>query len=294
MVTVGEAPVAATRMGSSADRDARERLAVRRQVRSDRLLWWAAAAAGGWLGLFAVLVWVGKGRPAFGEFVGDVVYLVPDVACVVLAVVAAWVSRGRARRLWALLAGHNILLLTGDVIWAGYAYLTPDGIPFPSVADAAYLSAYLLAVPAMLVGFGGSSRVRRTRGLLDTALVLAGIGAVGWQVFVGPQLAGSLTLAGAVGAAYPLADIAVVGCLIAIGLSGHRMVPYAVLLTGAAFVLSAATDLGYTYLTFFAAYEDDSWLNLGWQSSAVLLCLSALVAIRHREAKPHVAQLDRT
>jgi two-component system, cell cycle response regulator len=280
-------------MGSSADRDARERLVVRRRVRSDRVLWWAGAAASGWIALFTVLVWVGKGRPAFGEFVGNVVYLVPDAAFVVLAVTAAWVNRGRTRRLWAFVAGYGVLLLAGDLIWAGYAYLAEDEMPFPSAADAAYLSAYLLAVPAMLVGFGQTNRMRWSRGMVDTALVLVGVGAIGWQVFVGPQLDGSLTLAGAVGAAYPLADVAVVGCLIAIGLSGHRMVPYAVLLTGAAFVLSAGTDLGYTYLTLFAAYEDDSWLNIGWQGAAVLFCLAALVAIRHREAEAHVAALDR-
>jgi two-component system cell cycle response regulator len=293
VVTAEQAPGAATRMGTSADRDAREGLVSRRQVRCDWFLWRAAAVGGGWLALFAVLVWVGKGRPAFGEVVGNVVYLVPDVLCVILAVVAASVSRGRARLMWTLLAGHNMVQLTGDVAWAGYAYLTADGLPFPSWADVAYLSAYLLAVPAILVGFGGANRVRRTRGLLDTALVLVGVGAVGWQVFVGPQLGGSLTLAGATGAAYPLADSAVVGCLIAIGLSGHRMVPYAVLLAGAAFATNAATDLGYTYLTLFAAYEDDSWLNLAWQGAAVLFCLAALVTIRHREADARVEQLDR-
>jgi two-component system cell cycle response regulator len=294
VVAVDSVPAGGTvRMGLSADRDLREQVELRAQVRRDRVLRWAVGVSLGWVALFTVLVWLGKGRPALGLFVGDIVYAVPDAAAAVLGVIAAVVSSGRARRMWILLAIAYMLRLTGSVIWAGYAYLSPTGVPFPSWGDAAYLSQYVLIVPALLIGFGGINRLRRARGLLDSALVVLGVGAVGWRVLIEPQLDGTLTLGSATGAAYLLGDIAIVSCLIAIGVSGHRMIPYAVLLAGAAYAANAASDVGYTYLTLFASYEDDSWLNIGWQVASVLQCLAAVVAIRHRERRARVEQLDR-
>jgi hypothetical protein len=109
----------------------------------------------------------------------------------VLAVIAAVVATGRAKRMWILLAAANLLRLTGSVIWAGYAYLTPDGVPFPSVGDLAYLSEYVLVIPVLLIGFGGINKLRRARGLLDTALVVLGVAAVGWRALIDPQLDGA-------------------------------------------------------------------------------------------------------
>jgi diguanylate cyclase (GGDEF)-like protein len=156
-----------------------------------------------------------------------------------------------------------------------------------------YLSSYLLVVPAILVGFGAASVLRRARGLLDAFLIAVGVGGAGWQVLIGPQLGGAMTLAAATSIAYPLLGLVIVACVAAVGVGGHRGLNLPMRLTGIAFTISAVTDTCYTYATVLHSYVDGSWLNIGWQSEAVLLALAALAAARSRHQEALVAPIDR-
>jgi diguanylate cyclase (GGDEF)-like protein len=64
-------------------------------------------------------------------------------------------------------------------------------------------------------------------------------------------------------------------------------------LVGAAFGVAAATDTGYTRAVVLNTYGDSSWLNLGWQVQAVLLCLAAVVAMRRVEGASQRPEADR-
>lgn len=78
---------------------------------------------------------------------------------------------------------------------------------------------------------------RRARGLLDAALIAVEVGAVGWQLLIGPQLGGRLTLVAATSIAYPLRGVVIVACLAAVGIGGRRGLSVPVRLTGLAFAV---------------------------------------------------------
>ena len=253
----------------------------------------AAAAGAAWLALFALLTGLSQGSETLARFVANVVYLVPLVVLVPLSYLAARRARGRLRRAWWLLALSNVLWLAGELAWSTYAYLRPGGAPSPSVADVAYLASYAVALPAIVIGFGGTWAERQVRCMVDAALVTLGIGTVGWALVVGPLLPGTTKAGAVVAFAQPLFAVAIVTALVAVGMCGHRTVPPSFLLAGAGFAVAGLSDAGYAYLFMVHSYGDTSWLNLGWQVEAVLLCLAAAVAARRTEPEPEVRRLDR-
>lgn len=270
----------------------REQVALRRAALSDRVCW--AAAAGGvvWLGIYAVLTALAQDNARLAWFQGNVLYPVPMVVAVVLSALAVRVSEGRARAMWRLLFGVGVCSLAGDFIWTVYGIVTPDGAPTPSIADAAYLLANVLTVPAIVIGFGAAHVLRRARGLLDAALIAVGLGAVSWPLLIAPQLSGELDLGTLVVVAYPLLDVMILATLAAVGLAGHRLVPYPVLLLAVAYLIMGVTDCVFTYVAVVNTYTDGSWLNVAWQARRVLIVLAALVAVRHR-SEARVARFDR-
>src|SRR5689334_19606055 len=214
----------------------------------DRVLRATVGAAVAWMVLYTVATALCQGSPRAALFLGDIVYLVPLVAAVLVAGVASRRERGRHRRLWQLLTVAFAAQLAGESIWAGYDYLTDAGPPEPSVADVGYLAASTLTLVAVLVGFGGAGRLRHLRGLLDSPLLIVSLGAVGWQLLIRPQLTEATAWGDLVSVAYPLLDIALLAGLGIVGLAGHRSVPLAVRLVGLAGAVNAGCDMIYTYL----------------------------------------------
>lgn len=266
---------------------------VRAAVLRDRVLWWAGAAALAWVAAYAVATAVTHDDPQARQALGDLVYLVPVAGATLTSGLVARRARGRRRVLWTLLLTSNALWLAGDLVWAGYAYVLREDAPFPSVADALYLASYALVPVAVLLWFRGASVQRRARALLDSAVVTLGLGAAGWWLLVAPQLDGSFSAATATGIAYPALGVLIVVTLVSAGFGGHRNVAPSVWLVAAAFTVSALTDASYTYLSSLHDYVTGDWLNLGWQTEAVLLCLAALTALRHDEGEGQVVALGR-
>ncbi|BFU45353.1 GGDEF domain-containing protein [Krasilnikovia sp. MM14-A1004] len=283
---------AAAPVETSPERQLRQQAELRRAVLSDRVCWAAAVLGMLWLGLYAAATALSQGDEGLTRFVGSILYLVPVAAAAVACGVTARGTRGRTRTMWRFLCASSACWLAGDVCWAVYAYTTPDGGPDPSIADVAYLASNALTVPAIVIGFGGAHLLRHARGLLDATLVAVGLGAVGWPLLIAPQLSGGADLAALVSSAYPLLDLAILAIMVAVGLAGHRMVPYPVLLIAAAYLTATISDGWYTYVTVVHEYSDGSWLNLGYQAEAVLILLAALVAVRH-QGEAQVTRIDR-
>jgi two-component system, cell cycle response regulator len=264
-----------------------------RLVLADPVSRWAFIASACWLVGYAALTAAAQGSRTLMLFVGDILYLVPIIGGVIAASMAARRLTGRQRRLWLALALAYGAQLAGETVWAGYDYLTVDGPPEPSIADICYLTASAVTAFALLTGFGGVARFRRLRGMLDTGLILVALGGVGWQVLVRPQLSGNPQLADLVSVAYPIFDIALLSCLAIVGIGGHRRVPLAVRLVGAATALNAVSDMSYTYQSIFTDYESGGWVDLLFEVGAVIAFLGAVVAMRLREPPAEQRQFDR-
>ena len=247
----------------------------------DRVVMWVAVGGGLWLALFATLIAAGRGSPELSRFVGTIVYMVPIAAAVGLSAYAAARTRQRLRIAWRLMTLSNLLWLAGEVTWAVLVYRDPVNAPVPSAADIGYLLSYMVAIPAIAigVGLGGSGR---NLGLLDALLMSAGGAALGWRLAAGP--AGGWSPDVGTVLLYSVLSVSVVSVLAAVLLGSTQPLPTSMIVLGCAFGVAALTDAAYVYLTMHDQYAMTSWLSVGWQAEAVLLCVAAVIAARRREA----------
>jgi two-component system cell cycle response regulator len=266
---------------------------TRAAVRADRGLRIAALAGVGWLVFYAIATKAFVERPDAQRLLGNGAFEVPIVLALLLSLLVALRATGRRRRFWWLLVASTGLWLAAGLVWSSYYYVWSRDPPFPSVADPLYLASYALVPVAVLVGFGGISGRRRARAVLDAGVVGLGLGAIGWQVLIAPQVGDGYSLASLIAIGYPLFDIAILITLMSVAVAGHRQVPPSVWLVGVSVLVAAVTDVGYTYLASLNSYVAGEWIDLGWQAQAVVLCLAAFCAWRHDEGDGQVAPLGR-
>src|SRR4051794_20012378 len=236
----------------------------------------AVGLGSAWLVAFTLATIAAEGNEHASQLVGDVVYVIGVAAAAAFSIVAAFRAQPHQRLFWRLLALSNLGWLGGEIIWSVLELGFGHEVPFPSVADGLYLASYVIVLPA--IGLGSArlvSRERRSRALLDTSVVVVAIAYVGWMELIRPQLAWGMSLATATGIAYPLLGLAILMLLATTG-QGIRAMPRSLLLVGAAFLASALTDAAYTYFVVLHEFVGASWVNIGWQLEAVLLCLAAL------------------
>jgi PAS domain S-box-containing protein len=105
----------------------------------------------------------------------------------------------------------DILLLRNDISY--------DIPPFPTIADAFFLSFFVLFFLALLrVPVARVTLVKRLRIMLDGATIVLGGGAIVWYFVLGPTVktGGQSTLAMAVSLAYPIGDLILLAGLAAV------------------------------------------------------------------------------
>ncbi|GIE78692.1 hypothetical protein Aph02nite_46420 [Actinoplanes philippinensis] len=246
-----------------------------------------------WLAGYVLLILLTRDAPAANLFVGDILYVVPIVASVVVAVIAVRRLTGRHRVFWLLLAVAYTAQLVGECIWAGYDYLSENGPPEPSVADLGYTVASVTTLCAVLVGFGGASGLRQLRGLADTAIIVLGVGAAAWHLLVQPQVPASLSPGDLVSLTYPVLDTALLCCLLIIGLGGHSGVPVSVRLIGLAGAVNAVSDMSYTFMSITTGYESGGLIDAGFEAASVCSFIAAVVAVRVPEPPAAPRTFDR-
>jgi len=164
----------------------------------------------------------------------------------------------------------------GQVI---YTYYDFNGLPpFPSWADAGYLSTFPFMLVAILLlprrRLTGSTR---SRVLLDGLIIMTAMITFSWYFILGPtMLAGEETnLAKVVGSAYPVFDLILIFCMILLWFreSDPLLVPAErLLLTGLTIIV--ITDSVYGYLTLQNIYTN-GLQDIGWPIGYMLLGLAA-------------------
>jgi signal transduction histidine kinase len=107
------------------------------------------------------------------------------------------------------------MVTVGNGIWYPYVRWAGFMLPYPSIADALFLSSYAMLLAGLVVLVHSGSAGRDRASLLDAAIMASGLGVLGWVYLIAPQLASStLSLAGrAATIAYPMVDVVLVGIL---------------------------------------------------------------------------------
>ncbi len=222
-------------------------------------------------------------EPATRGFIGDAAFLPPGILVALLAWRAAsapGLSRP-SRRAWIWLGLAYISFWAGDALYFWFDQVTHE-VPYPSLADGAYLAYY----PLLLVGLLSFPRILRTRieqlrfGL-DAATVALGGAMVVWLFVLGPLASreqGDLA-ATLLSVAYPVGDLVLLLGFAVIALRAPRELPrgaFIGLLAG--LIVGLAADIAYGAQALDGTYEPGRWVDALYILTWALFGLSAYLA----------------
>ena len=218
--------------------------------------------------------------------VQDLAYQVPGMLSVVGVLAGVAIHRPAKAAPWLLLALGLLLTTAGDWTWVILERVY--GIqPFPSVADAFYLSGIAVTGAAIVWLVRGRIPDGDRAGVLDALIVAVGAGLVSWITLMEPIVTDtSATLPEIVFAlAYPLLDIVILGLLVRIALAPGRRVPALTMLLCALTALLAA-DFVYAALALADGYWTGHPVDAGWLISSTLYAAAALHPTMREIAAP--------
>ena len=205
----------------------------------------------------------------------SVVYLIVAAIGVAMSVIGACLVRGPRRRVWVIMAVGQVLYLAGDVLWVIYEQIL-DIAPYPSVADAFYLTRYPLLMVGLMWLIRGRRRGRDRAAFLDAAIISTGFAVIGGVFVVAPAAAsgGETLLSQIVAGAYPVGDLLLLAALIRMFTSGAaRSLSFWSLVGGLA--VTMAVDIQYV-LSVVSGVWFPLWINTGWLLGYLLIGFSAL------------------
>jgi diguanylate cyclase len=130
----------------------------------------------------------------------------------VVIVIAVRTWRPEHRLPWYLFALGLTLFVAGEVITYNYEKLFGAELPYPSIGDILYLTAYPCLIAGVLLMVHRRSPGRHREGLIDSLIVAIGIGTISW-VFLMSPLARSPeanAIQKLVGMAYPFMDLVLI------------------------------------------------------------------------------------
>jgi diguanylate cyclase (GGDEF)-like protein len=218
----------------------------------------------------------GFGSPEHDFLIQEWIYDFVTMAAAVLTLGRAAVRRDD-RLAWGLIGTGLLLWAASDLYWSVHLGELEEA-PFPSAADAGYLSGYGL----LLVGVAAlaRSRVRRMSAIVwtDVAIGALGIAAIGTAVlldYVVDNTTGTaIEVAVAVG--YPVLDLATLAvAAAALALTGWRP-GRAVILVAAGVATAGVGDAVYTYQSLQGTYDASAWNNSLWPLATALIACAAL------------------
>ncbi|NIZ92864.1 GGDEF domain-containing protein [Kineococcus rubinsiae] len=222
---------------------------------------------GGVLALLVPVVPAGAGRDAYAASL--------SVAFVVAMAVGVVRNRPRRPLAWWLLTAGVASWVAGDVLWDLYVWVW-DVDPFPSPADALYLSAYVLLAAGCWQFVRARQGGRDREGLIDSAIFTVGFCLLSWTFLMRPTLAAvdDSVLARVLGAAYPLGDVLLLAFLVRLlTTTGGRSTAFRLLVAAAGTMLVA--DSAYQ-LVSLTADDGGGILTSLWTLSYLLFAAAAL------------------
>ncbi len=213
---------------------------------------------------------------------GDTVYLIAPIVATALLFLAAWRSAdAKSRWAWGLLGTSLLGWTIGDTIWSIYELGLDMEVPYPSVADVAYLAAYPFAFAGLfLIPSARGGGLRRLRLMLDTLIAMLALATFSWYFVIGELVAsssGQSLLTEAINVTYPVADLGLIfAVLVLIARPGPRYLNLPLALLAAGFAAMAVSDSAYIYAADVSGYATGNFMDIGWVVSYNLIAYAAL------------------
>lgn len=217
--------------------------------------------------------------------VDDIVFIVLTIPSVGLAAMAARAAHGRLRVAWIAMAVGLAGWALGDVLWTYYE-LAVNEVPFPSLADVAYLAMPVAFCVALLLFPAEDSARFRGRMLLDGLIVAGSLFLASWVTILNPlyQAGGDSTLALVISLAYPLSDVVIltIAAIAVIRAAPEQRLMLGLLTAGMACI--ALSDSAFAYLSAKGEYSTGNVIDIGWVAGLLLIMVAAVAG---REAPHH-------
>lgn len=181
-----------------------------------------------------------------------------------------------ARLGWLLLGASAFAWGAGEAVWSYYETILGRPVPFPSWADAGYLTAVPLEVAGVLLLASGFRVRSRLVTLVDGLIIAGALLFISWTTVLHAVYAAGADsrLAMVLSLAYPVGDI-VTGVIVLtlVAHSGRFDTP--LLLIAAGLACLALSDSTFAYLTAQGTYQTNM-VDAGWLLGYLLIGLGAL------------------
>ena len=220
-------------------------------------------------------------------------FVVYDGTIIAAGLVCIAFAGRRERWPWFLIGGGIVLWGAGDVYWS-HVVLEMESPPFPSPADALWLSFY----PPVYLGLFLLLRARgyrfRASLFLDGMIGALAVAALGTAIVLSSVLdvSSGKTIAVLTNLAYPIADMTLLALVaVVFALTGWRP-DRSWLLLGLGLILFAVADSMFLYQIANDTYVSGTAVDLGWVLCAVLVAFAAAVPARRLQlVQPGLAML---
>jgi diguanylate cyclase (GGDEF)-like protein len=221
-----------------------------------------------------------------GSLVQSLAYDLIGAVAVGAAVYGTWRHQPDRWLPWLLMAAGQALFVGGDVLWVWYEAIGEE--PFPSLADALYLSGYPFVAAGLFLLIRRRVGDGDRGGLLDAAILTTAVAVLSWTFLMRPQVVGSELdmLSLSITLAYPIADLLLIG--VAMGLlttPGARTPAFAML--GASLACLLVADQVYALQTLEGSYVSGSLVDNLYLASYLLFGASALHHSMRKLTDPH-------
>jgi diguanylate cyclase (GGDEF)-like protein len=184
--------------------------------------------------------------------------------------------RGRHRGAWCAMAVGLGGWALGQAVWCWYELIAGTETPFPSAADAGYLTFPVAVAVGLCLLPGRDSQGDRRRHFFDGLTVMCALLLISWVTALGAVVhaGGDTHFAIAVSIAYPAGDI--VTLTLTVLLVARSMTNrWSLLLLGGGLVSMAVSDSAFTYLTAVGRYHTGDPVDLGWYAAFAMMGLAA-------------------
>ncbi len=195
---------------------------------------------------------------------------------------------------WYLFAAGTLMWVLGDELYGWYQHVVLIA-PFPSPADALYLSAYVLFATGLLVLVRARGRGQGPSALIDTAIFTVALALPAWLFLIAPAWTGNgeHVLTRLVSVAYPFGDMMLFAMLTWLATSIGTQNTAFRLVAGSVGALVVA-DSAFAVATFVPAFADHTYLlDYLWLASYVLWGAAAIHPSMRRLSTPAPGRVER-
>lgn len=223
---------------------------------------------------------VGQFSPLTGAFIGGALVLTSVLVPMRKSEnVEPWISSEQAG--WILIGLGIVMWGMGETFWR--YYMSTGQAPFPSVADIGYSTLPVLIFIGLLMQPSSESGGNRFLLLMDSLICMGSILAIAWYLLLGSlaQMPGEANLAKFLGLYYPIADTALLSCVVFILLRNHGSKYQAtarrtsLLVVGLGLCFFVTSDFIFNIQQNGGTYVEATWIDLGWPLGLMTIGVAA-------------------